>query len=182
MYAYTSNGSRTSLHLIVIAALSCAILLFSASSAEGVPMPWVFQLAGIFIGAFGVYMLTRYSLRSYRYEITDTDLVAADGQRVLDLTVTQATGRKLTVVCRVSLRDVTAVNVLDRASFRRQKAALCAGLTLFRYENTPFEPLSCYISVPEERSLLAIPADEGMARLLREAAEANAAPAGEAEE
>lgn len=173
MYGFTSTSARTSLHLIVIASFAAAILLFSGASVPGVPVPWVFQLTGICFGALGVYLLTRYALRSYRYEITKTDLVSADGENVLDLTVTQAVGNKLTVAARISLRDVTDVEVLGRKEFRQKKAALVGGLTLFRYENTPFEPVSCYIVVPDERSVLAIPADDGMVRLLTDAAAAN---------
>lgn len=173
MYAFTSTGARTSLHLIVIASFAAAVMLFSAAAVPGVPVPWVFQLVGICLGALGVYLLSRYALRSYRYEITKTDLVSADGENVLDLTVTQAVGNKLTVTARIGLRDVTAVEVLGRKEFRQKKTGLVGGLTLFRYENTPFEPVSCYIVVPDERSVLAIPADEGMVRFLADVAAAN---------
>ena len=76
------------------------------------------------------------------------------------------------VVCRVGLRTVdhTAVTVIRRPDGRDSKEArdlLCKDKRVFKYENTPVSPASCYIPIPEENSVVVIPADERMVEMLR---------------
>ena len=152
MYAFTSSGSRRWLHALVICAIAGAILLFSVSGADGVPFAWVIQLLAVLFATVGVYLLVRYSLREYRYEITDSGLADAEGQPVLELSVTMVTGRRMQVLMRVALREIGQVQVLDRAAWRAQRKTLRGAAHLYRYDNDPFASSLCCIVLPGEDS------------------------------
>ncbi len=173
MYAFRSSGSRPWLHALVIVSVVGALGLFGLSGADGIRYAWLLQLTAICLAAVGVYLLTRYSLREYRYEIVDSGLEGADGQPVWELDVTSVIGARMTLTARANLRDICAVRVLSRTEFKAKKASLLGDAVLFRCENDPFAPRTCYVTVPAERVVIAIPPDAGMIELLRAAAAMN---------
>lgn len=173
MYFFESNGSRRPLHAMVIGAIVAAVVLFSVANREGIPMPFLFQLGGILCATAAVYLTVGYSLKIYRYAIEPNTIVDAEGVEQYDLVITEIMGKKMKVVCRVGLRTVDhdAVRVFGRGKTQdddgEERARLCAGKKVFKYENTPVSPASCYIPIPEENSVVVIPADERMVEILR---------------
>lgn len=173
MYFFESNGSRRPLHAMVIGDIVAAVVLFSVANREGIPMPFLFQLGGILCATAAVYLTVGYSLKIYRYAIEPNTIVDAEGVEQYDLVITEITGKKMKVVCRVGLRTVdhNAVRVFGRGKTQdddgEERARLCAGKKVFKYENTPVSPASCYIPIPEENSVVVIPADERMVEILR---------------
>ncbi len=165
MYSFTPNGRRRGLHAVVIADMVAAVLLWTSAGAGG-SYGWIFQLIGVVLAVLGVYLLTRYSLRSYTYSVQDSDLVDSSGAPVYDLVVTQTLGRKISVVARVAVRDIRHLAVLSRPDFRKCRKNF-RPLVLLRYDSDPFSPLSAYLSVPDESALLAIPPDPALLDLLR---------------
>lgn len=172
MYAFESSGSRKPLHAMVIGSFIAAMVLFSVSNREGIPMPHLFQAGAIICLTATVYLLVRYSLKLYRYAVEPNGILDADGVEQYDLIITEIVGKKMTVVARVALRDVdrSAVTVIRRADGDTAKEAretLCKDRRVFRYENTPTAPASCYIPMPAENTVVVIPEDEGMVRILK---------------
>lgn len=172
MYSFESSGSRKPLHAMVIGALAGAAVLFSLGTLPDVPLPSLFQMGAILCATCAVYLTVRYSLRTYRYAIQPNTIVDAEGVEQYDLVITEITGKKMKVVCRVGLRTVdhTAVTVIHRADRQTAKEArdlLCKDKRVFKYENTPVSPASCYIPIPEENSVVVIPADERMVEILK---------------
>ena len=172
MYSFESSGSRRPLHAMVIGALVGAAVFFSVGTLPSIPLPSLFQMGAILCATLAVYLTVRYSLRAYRYAIEPNTIVDAEGVEQYDLVITEITGKKMKVVCRVGLRTVdhTAVTVIRRADGQASKEAretLCKGMRVFRYENTPVSPASCYIPIPEENSVVVIPADERMVEILK---------------
>lgn len=161
MYGFTSQGKRRGLHALVITDMVAAVLIWTSSSAGG-DYAWIFQLVGVLLAGVGVYLITRYSLRSYAYEVRESDLIDGEGGMVWDLVITQTLGNKQTVVARVAIRDIRTTQVLGRVDFRKKRKQQFGGATLFRYDNDPFSPLALYIHIPDENALLAIPLDPGM--------------------
>lgn len=170
-YSFESTGSRKPLHAMVVGTLAAAVLLFSISNREGIPMPYLFQAGAIACLTATVYLLVRYSLKLYRYAVEPNGILDAMGMEQYDLIITEIVGKKMTVVARVALRDVdkAAVTILVRSDKTASAAreVLCSGKQVFRYENTPVSPRSCYIPLPEENSVVVIPADERMAAILK---------------
>ena len=172
MYSFESSGSRRPLHAMVIGALVGAAVLFSLGTLPDVPLPSLFQMGAILCATCAVYLTARYSLRTYRYAIQPNTIVDAEGVEQYDLVITEITGKKMKVVCRVGLRTVDhdRVTVIRRADGQASKEArdlLCKDARVFKYENTPVSPASCYIPIPEENSVVVIPVDERMVEILR---------------
>ena len=172
MYSFESSGSRKPLHAMVIGALAGSAVLFSLGTLPDVPLPSLFQMGAILCATCAVYLTVRYSLRTYRYAIEPNTIVDAEGVEQYDLVITEITGKKMKVVCRVGLRTVDhyQVTVIRRADGQAAKEArdlLCKDKRVFKYENTPISPASCYIPIPEENAVVVIPADERMVEILR---------------
>lgn len=173
MYSFESSGSRKPLHAMVIGALVGAAVFFSVGTLPNVPLPSFFQMGAILCATLAVYLTVRYSLRTYRYAIEPNTIVDAEGVEQYDLVITEITGKKMKVVARVGLRTVahSAVTVIrrgdDDAKAKTSRDLLCRDQRVFRYENTPISPASCYIPIPEENAVVVIPADERMVEILK---------------
>ena len=164
MYSFTPNGRRRGLHAVVIVDLTASVLLWTSATAGG-SYGWIFQLAGVVLAVLGIYLITRYSLRSYTFSVQDSELVDSAGNPVYDLVITQTLGRKISVVARVSLRDIRHLTVLSRSDFRKCRKKKYHSLTLFRDDSDPSAPLAAYLPVPDEHALLAIPPDAALLEL-----------------
>ena len=172
MYSFESGGSRRPLHAMVIGSLIGGVALISVGNLEGIPFPFLFQTAGMICATAAVYLMAAYSLKSYRYAIEPNTIVDAEGIEQYDLVITEIVGRKIKVVARVGLRtiDHAAVTVLrreDGANAKEARNLLCKDKRVFKFENTPISPASCYISIPEENCVVVIPVDERMVEILR---------------
>ena len=173
MYSFESSGSRRPLHAMVIGALVGAALLFWLGCQPWAPIPSMFQMGAILCATLAVYLTARYSLRTYRYAIEPNTIVDAEGVEQYDLVITEITGKKMKVVCRVGLRTVAhdAVTVVIRRDndpmAKTARDLLCRDQRVFKYENTPVSPASCYIPIPEENAVVVIPADQRMVEILR---------------
>ena len=158
---------------MVIGAMTATVLLFSVAGLEGIPMPYLFQIGAILCATAAVYLTVGYSLKTYRYAIEPNTIVDAEGVEQYDLVITEITGKKMKVVCRVGLRTVDhdAVRVFGRGKTQdddgEERARLCAGKKVFKYENTPISPASCYIPIPEENAVVVILADQRMVEILK---------------
>ena len=172
MYSFESNGSRKPLHAMVIGSMIATVALFYTSTIPGIPIPALFQMGAFALATVTIYLTAAYSLKIYRYAIEPNTIVDAEGMEQYDLVITEIMGKKMKVVCRVGLRTVdhTAVTVIRRQDGEAANEArdlLCKDKRVFKYENTPVSPASCYISIPEENSVVVIPADERMVEILR---------------
>ena len=170
MYQFQSSPARGPLHAMVMGAFAAAAILFGVSDMESVPYPAIFQTVAMVCFVVAIYLCTRYSLRLYRYAVEPGGIVSADGREVCDLVVTEVVGKRLKVVARVSLRDISEVAVVkhsDKEALRAVKDSLTVGRQVFRYANVPVMPEACYIALPEEGAVLVIPADADMVRILK---------------
>ena len=172
MYSFESSGSRRPLHAMVIGALAGAAVFFSLGTLPSIPLPSLFQMGAILCATLAVYLTARYSLRTYRYAIEPNTIVDAEGMEQYDLVITEIMGKRRKVVARIGLRSVDhdAVTVIRRSDGEAAKSArdtLCKGKQVFRFENTPVSPASCYIPIPEENSVMVIPVDDRMVEILK---------------
>ena len=168
MYRFESNGSRKPLHAMVIGAVVAAMLLFSLSTRDGMPVPMLLQLGAVICLSTAVYLAVRYSLRLYRYVVEPSGITDAAGVEQADLIITEIVGKRETVVLRVGLRDISRVEVVRRKDQKAMDAlqASLRGQTVFRYANTPVLAEACYIFLPEEKAVAVIPVDARMIQIL----------------
>ena len=172
MYSFESNGSRKPLHAMVIGSMIATVALFYISTIPGIPFPALFQMGAFALATVTIYLTAAYSLKIYRYAIEPNTIVDAEGMEQYDLVITEIMGKKMKVVCRVGLRtiDHTSVTVIRRQDGEAAKEArdlLCKDKRVFKYENTPISPASCYIPIPEENCVIIIPADRTMVEILK---------------
>ena len=171
MYSFESSGFRKPLHAMVISSLIAGVALISVGNLEGLPFPFLFQTAGMICATAAVYLMAAYSLKAYRYAIEPNTIVDAEGMEQYDLIITEIMGKKMKVVARVGLRtiDHNAVTIIRRDDPTAKEACglLCKDKRVFKYENTPISPVSCYIPVPEENCVIVIPVDETMVEILK---------------
>ena len=172
MYFFDPSGTRRPLHAMVVGALIGTAVLFGLGGLKGIPFPFLFQTAAMICATVAVYLVAAYSLKCYRYAIEPNAIVDAEGVEQHDLVITEIMGKKMKVVARIGLRSVDhdAVTVLRRSDGEAAKSArdtLCKGKRVFRYENTPISPASCYVPIPEENSVMIIPVDDRMVEILK---------------
>lgn len=167
MYAFESCSRRGMLHLLTVGCFVLALLLMGISGMENIAYPLLYQTTAVILLVVGVYLVVRYVLRLYRYEISESGITNAYGEPQYDLVITEITGKRYRVVSRVALRDMEAVACLSRKRDKQKIGAFVGGIKqVLKYTNSPFEPEACYVRIPEENSVLVIPKDEKMMNLL----------------
>ena len=156
---------------MVIGSMVAAVVLLTVGGIDGIPLPFLFQTCAFLCATATVYLVAAYSLKSYRYAIEPNTIVDAEGVEQFDLVITEILGKKLKVVARVGLRTIDhgAVTLIRRGDPAAKEARdlLCKDKRVFKYENTPISPASCYIPIPEENCVVVIPVDERMVEILR---------------
>jgi hypothetical protein len=136
------------------------LLLYAASGFDGVPFPMIFQLATILLFGFGTFVLLRFVLKKFVFEIRE------NGERTLDFIVTEIVGKKQTVVARLALAKISAVRVLERKELKRELSGMRATRPLvYRYSNFA-DGKACVVEFPDENAWIICPVDEKMVELL----------------
>ena len=79
MYAFESSGSRKPLHAMVIGSMIGAGVLFSVSTIQGIPVPYLFQFGAVICLTATIYLAGKYSLKLYLYAIEPNTIVDAEG-------------------------------------------------------------------------------------------------------
>ena len=87
---------------------------------------------------------------------------------MLAIKISSCAKNKKRVFTRVAVRDIESVLILSRKEYKAKAAEIAEGKTVYRYTNRPFEAKSCYMILPEENAVVAIPVDEQMMRYLRQ--------------
>lgn len=113
MYEYFPKDPKKKELWILLGLLGTGFFLYGISQIPGLPVPAVLQLLSVILMGGVVIVLTRYLLRDFCYRIE-----ARDGFDVPDLTVTEYCGRRITVVCRISLNDIIEVRAMTAKEAR----------------------------------------------------------------
>lgn len=172
MYRFDSPEPRRLLHALVVSSLVGAALLFFVGSLPRVLFPSLLQGASFLLFTLSIYLTARFSLRRFSYALEPNLHVEVEGMAQYDLVITELLGKKRRVVARVAWETIDhgGVVVLERkpkGTAGETYRQLCRERQVLRYYNDPFAPMACYIPVPEEKTVLVIPADDTMTRLLR---------------
>lgn len=79
--------------------IGAAVLMLTTLLIEGMPYRWVIQLISLCMLSAGIFITTRYAMKSYVYAVVS----AEDGN---DLTVTEIQNRHTITVCRIALSSI----------------------------------------------------------------------------
>ena len=140
--------------------LGMAIYLMGAL-IPGLPMPGLFQVVGVFCLVVMIMLFSLCLSKRYVYSIGENERGGTD------FTITEYYGRRITVVCRVSVDSVKAaipVNGETRKSFSSQKA----GNRGYNYTGVLFDEKRWFLKIEEsgEAFLVQICANDDLIRLL----------------
>lgn len=119
MLEYNTKGKKTREWIVFSVSLALGACSFGFSVLPKVMYPMLYQLLAVLCFGLGVWMLIRYLMRDYMFRIA----LREDGANGLpDFTVTEAYGKKRTVVCRVSVADVLSVEEITKENRNALKA------------------------------------------------------------
>ena len=104
MYEYFPKGPKKREFAVLTGLLGGGFFVFGFSKIPNLPFPGMLQLLSVIMMTGAVIVLTRYLLRDFCYRI---DL--SEGSGAPDFTVTEYCGKRISVVCRISLNDVVEV-------------------------------------------------------------------------
>ena len=113
MYEYFPKEPKKKELLILFGLLGAGLFLYGISQIPNLPFPAALQMLAVILLGCAVVVLTRYLLRDFCYRIE-----ARGGSDVPDLTVTEYCGKRISVVCRISLGDIVTVRPINAREAR----------------------------------------------------------------
>lgn len=116
LYEFTPKKNVNKLGLITgILIIGAAAILLATVLLSGIPYRWIAQLTGIGMLTAGVFITSRYIMKSYVYAVIPSD----DGSE--DFTVTEIQGRHTITVCRIGMSGVESVHVVNKSDAEKRK-------------------------------------------------------------
>ncbi len=112
MYEIKPQKTNKKAHKIIVVffAVSAALLVTSAI-LQNIPYIWSIQLIALVLIMCAILLISRYLSKNYIYRVFE------NGERTLDLTVSESNGKKggSYTVCRISLNSIIKVELLDKS-------------------------------------------------------------------
>ena len=130
MYEYAPISPKKREKTVAFLTSGLAVLLFGFSQIPSVPFPVVYQLLALASITVAILFATQYLMRRYTYRIEVRE--GAGEETAPDLVVTEYYGRRVSVVCRISVDDIESVTRVT-AENRRELAAREKGLHGYSY-------------------------------------------------
>lgn len=128
MYEYAPQFEKKAEKWLVAALVSVAALLFGTSMTGIVPYPAFFQLGATACLAVGIVIVSGCLLKRYVYTVEDGG----------DFVITEYTGSRKTVVCRVSVGSVESVSPVVTDGKEKQEKTEKKEEKRFNYTGTLF--------------------------------------------
>ena len=107
MYEYTPELPKRKERLIAVLLLFLGLCLFGFSQVNGIPFPIIYQFLALCALAATIILVSRYLMRHYVYSIVPRE-DDREGDTP-DFVVTEYYGKRISVVCRVSLDDIEEI-------------------------------------------------------------------------
>jgi hypothetical protein len=107
MYEYTPALPKRRERLIAILLLFLGVCLFGFSQVNGIPYPIIYQFLALCALTATIILVSCYLMRHYVYSIVPRD--GGSETDAPDFVVTEYYGRRISVVCRVSLDDIEEI-------------------------------------------------------------------------
>lgn len=163
MYSYTPKLKKQREKLSSGALFALGLAAFLPTLYPKTPLPALFQLVSLLLLTASLSVFIRYVMRDYTYAVERNE----QGSDIPDFVITERYGKRLTVVCRVSVKEVeTAVPVIEQN--REDIKAMVKGKRLFTYiaERRPNHLYLLKVRMDGEVFYLKIVADDRLISLL----------------
>ena len=109
IYSHTPQKNIKKLRSITAISLFGALAIMICTSIfQNIPFRWAVQIIGLVILTFAIFVLSRYIMKSFVYDIVQND-------DEMFFTVTEIQNRHTITVCRLSLSCIQDVQVCDDA-------------------------------------------------------------------
>lgn len=154
MYTFIpKTDKKTAKTLSVGLFLLAAVIYFSPVVFEGLPFSWLWQTVSLLLFVSGIFVLTRYVFKNFKYEIVE-------GNGKPDLVVSELSPRGEVAVCRVALENIERVEIVERGE--KLSPEKIGGRKKFSYLPDIISQKYCAVFVTEcgESLLLKIVYDE----------------------
>ncbi len=107
MYEYAPVLPKKKERILMLLSLLLGLSLFGFSQIPSIPFSMIYQLLGFLSLLVFIFFVSRYLVRRYVYRIEPrSDGGAGDAP---DFVITEHYGRRITVVCRVSVSDIEEI-------------------------------------------------------------------------
>lgn len=168
MYQYDPALPKRRERLISIVTLFLGLALFGFSKVNNVPFPVIYQMLGVASLTAFIFLIARYLMRRYVYQVMPRSH-AGDGFAP-DFVVTEYYGRRVSVVCRISLDDIEQIIPITKEN-RREWREKQTGKLFYDYTADLFSPNRYLLVVTdgEHRFTARILADETLLNYLKKA-------------
>ena len=113
MYEYFPKEPKKRERLLLACLAVGAFSLYGISRIPAMPFPAIWQLLAVVLLGGVVVVLTQYLIRDFCYRIE----MSEDGA-VPDFTVTEYCGKRITVVCRISLNDIVELRPITDKEYK----------------------------------------------------------------
>ena len=130
MYEYAPISPKKREKTVTFLTSGLAVLLFGFSQIPSIPYPVIYQLLALASITVAILFTTQYLMRRYTYRIEPRE--GAEENAPLDLVITEYYGRRVSVVCRISVEEIESVTHVT-AENRRELAAREKGRQGFGY-------------------------------------------------
>ncbi len=114
MYSVTPKKQNKLTGLATLACFACGVGVFAVSIIN-TTLPYLTlaaQMLGVLFLTVGIYLYSRFVIRTYTYTVQPGGIFDAEGRELYDLIVTETIGKsKQRTVCRLSLRDIVWAQV-----------------------------------------------------------------------
>ena len=161
MYTYSPKSEKKLEKVLFAGTVVLAVLLFSGSKIPGMPYPVVLQTLAFMAIVFAIMLISKYLIVGYSYSIEE----GASGER--ELKITQRSGKRLRVVCRVPLSAISQKNVMTAENKKALRAQRKSRM-IYHYidEMSPERALLLDVCFGGEDFCLLIFADQTLETLL----------------
>ena len=155
--------------MIALACLLFGALFYGFGNSGLFPMPVIFQLVGVLLIVWSVYIATRFLLRQYRVVIVKRDDSDGENDDQYDLIVYEKKGKREPKVCHIGLDSIVSVRLVTRESAKSNKKDKSDGLrfvydTRFIYK----ERIEVVADTGDYRSVIYLAYDEKLMKALSE--------------
>lgn len=116
-----------------ITALACLLfggMFYGFGNIDIFPTPIAFQLVGVMLIVWSVYLATAYILKQYSVSISKNDNRDGSVSALYDLIVRERKGKREPKVCHIGLDTIASVRVVTKKDLKKAKSDKLDG---FRY-------------------------------------------------
>lgn len=168
-YSKTFTHQNREAKIIALACLLFGALFYGFGNSSQIPMPIIFQLVGVALIVWSVYMATRFLLKQYAVAVVEDQAADDTAPHRFDLIVYERKGKREPKVCHISLSSITTITVISKESYKTEQKEKIDG---FRYiYDTNFawkKRIKIIADTGDYQSMIYLSYDEGLFKILSE--------------